>query len=172
MTDAARELRAAIALDPGFLAAMANLVSVDLARGDLARSAPDRRSLCKPRSGFGARALFARHRRFAAAAMPSPLVKTSASFCTTIRPMPSRTTISLWPKNAWAVTTQPNASCAPRFRSRRLMRARDSRSASFCCGKESTARQETRSSKRSLDAAGDPPCKILRRRLAIRSQSP
>ena len=42
--DAARQLRAAIALDPGFLAAMANLVSVDLARGDLveARAIADR----------------------------------------------------------------------------------------------------------------------------------
>ncbi len=36
--DAARELRSALALDPGFLAAMANLVSIDLARGDLAEA--------------------------------------------------------------------------------------------------------------------------------------
>ncbi|HKU81226.1 MAG TPA: tetratricopeptide repeat protein, partial [Candidatus Tumulicola sp.] len=33
--DAARQLQAAISLDPGFLAAMANLIAVELARGDL-----------------------------------------------------------------------------------------------------------------------------------------
>ncbi|HTA38526.1 MAG TPA: tetratricopeptide repeat protein, partial [Candidatus Acidoferrales bacterium] len=57
--DAARNLRAAIALDPGFLAAMANLVSVDLARGDLkeARSAADRFLALAPDS---ARALYSR----------------------------------------------------------------------------------------------------------------
>lgn len=57
--DAARELRAAIALDPGFLAAMANLVAVDLARGDLteARSVADRFVDLAPDS---ARALYAR----------------------------------------------------------------------------------------------------------------
>ena len=57
--DAARELRAAIALDPGFLAAMANLVAVDLARGDLreARAIADRYVALAPES---ARALYGR----------------------------------------------------------------------------------------------------------------
>lgn len=57
--DAARELRAAIKLDPGFLAAMANLVAVDLARGDLreARSVADRYVALDPDS---ARALYSR----------------------------------------------------------------------------------------------------------------
>lgn len=57
--DAARELRAAIALDPGFLAALANLVAVDLARGDLreARSIADRYVTLAPDS---ARALYSR----------------------------------------------------------------------------------------------------------------
>lgn len=56
---AARELRAAIALDPGFLAAMANLVAVDLARGDLteARAVADRYVALDPES---ARALYSR----------------------------------------------------------------------------------------------------------------
>lgn len=57
--EAARELRAAIGLDPGFLAAMANLISVDLARGDLAdaRSVADRYVALDPDS---ARALYSR----------------------------------------------------------------------------------------------------------------
>jgi len=57
--DAARELRAALALDPGFLAAMANLISVDLARGDAveARSIADRYVMLAPDS---ARALYSR----------------------------------------------------------------------------------------------------------------
>ncbi len=57
--DAARELRAAIALDSGFLAAMANLVSVDLARGDAreARQVADRYLGLAPES---ARALYSR----------------------------------------------------------------------------------------------------------------
>jgi Flp pilus assembly protein TadD len=57
--DAARELRVAIALDPGFLAAMANLVAVDLTRGDLreARSVADRYAMLAPAS---ARALYSR----------------------------------------------------------------------------------------------------------------
>lgn len=57
--DAARELRAAIALDSGFLAAMANLIAVDLARGDLreARRMADRYVALAPDS---ARALYAR----------------------------------------------------------------------------------------------------------------
>jgi Flp pilus assembly protein TadD len=57
--DAARELRAAISLDPGFLAAMANLVAVDLARGDLreARTVADRYVRLAPDS---ARALYSR----------------------------------------------------------------------------------------------------------------
>jgi Flp pilus assembly protein TadD len=57
--DAARELRAAIALDPGFLAALANLVSVDLARGDFrdARGIADRYLMLAPES---ARALYSR----------------------------------------------------------------------------------------------------------------
>ncbi|HLX26421.1 MAG TPA: tetratricopeptide repeat protein [Candidatus Cybelea sp.] len=57
--DAARELRAAIALDSGFLAAMANLVAVDLARGDLreARATADRYVSLAPES---ARALYSR----------------------------------------------------------------------------------------------------------------
>jgi Flp pilus assembly protein TadD len=57
--DAARELRAAIALDSGFLAAMANLVAVDLARGDLreARAIADRYVTLAPDS---ARALYSR----------------------------------------------------------------------------------------------------------------
>jgi Flp pilus assembly protein TadD len=57
--DAARELREAIALDPGFLAAMANLISVDLARGDLreARKIADRYVALAPES---ARALYSR----------------------------------------------------------------------------------------------------------------
>jgi tetratricopeptide (TPR) repeat protein len=57
--DAARDLRAAITLDPGFLAAMANLIAVDLQRGDLseARSIADRFLALAPDS---ARALYAR----------------------------------------------------------------------------------------------------------------
>jgi len=57
--DAARELHGALALDPGFLAAMANLVSVDLARGDLvdARKVADRYVALAPDS---ARALYSR----------------------------------------------------------------------------------------------------------------
>jgi Flp pilus assembly protein TadD len=57
--DAATELRAAIALDPAFLAAMANLVSVDLSRGDLgeARRIADRYITLDPES---ARALYSR----------------------------------------------------------------------------------------------------------------
>jgi Flp pilus assembly protein TadD len=57
--DAARQLRAAIGLDPGFLAAMANLVAVDLARGDLreAREVADRYVKVAPDS---ARALYSR----------------------------------------------------------------------------------------------------------------
>lgn len=57
--DAARQLRAAIALDPGFLAAMANLVAVELARGDLraARAVADRYVALDPQS---ARALYSR----------------------------------------------------------------------------------------------------------------
>ncbi|HEY1656571.1 MAG TPA: tetratricopeptide repeat protein [Candidatus Tumulicola sp.] len=57
--DAAAQLRAAIALDPGFLAAMANLISVELARGDLAaaRAVADRYVALDPES---ARALYSR----------------------------------------------------------------------------------------------------------------
>jgi Flp pilus assembly protein TadD len=57
--DAARALRAAIALDSGFLAAMANLIAVDLARGDLreARKIADRYVALDPDS---ARALYSR----------------------------------------------------------------------------------------------------------------
>ena len=57
--DAAAELHAAIALDPGFLAAMANLVSVDIARGrlDEARTVADRYVSLAPES---ARALYSR----------------------------------------------------------------------------------------------------------------
>lgn len=57
--DAAHALRAAIALDPSFLAAMANLISVDLARGDLreARKIADRYVALDPDS---ARALYSR----------------------------------------------------------------------------------------------------------------
>ncbi|MGA8534871.1 MAG: tetratricopeptide repeat protein [Candidatus Tumulicola sp.] len=57
--EAARSLRGALALDPGFLAAMANLVSVDVARGDLreARSVADRYVALDPAS---ARALYSR----------------------------------------------------------------------------------------------------------------
>jgi tetratricopeptide (TPR) repeat protein len=57
--DAAHQLRDAIGLDPGFLAAMANLVSVDIQRGDLreARSVADRFLALAPDS---ARALYAR----------------------------------------------------------------------------------------------------------------
>lgn len=57
--DASTHLHAAIALDPGFLAAMANLISVDLRRGDLtdARSTADRFLAIAPDS---ARALYSR----------------------------------------------------------------------------------------------------------------
>lgn len=57
--DADRALRAALALDPGFLAAMANLVAVDLQRGDLrgARAIADRFVALAPDS---ARALYSR----------------------------------------------------------------------------------------------------------------
>lgn len=57
--DAARQLRAAIALDPGFLAAMANLVSVDIALGNLleARKTAERYIALAPDS---ARALYSR----------------------------------------------------------------------------------------------------------------
>lgn len=56
---ATTELKAAIARDPGFLAAYANLVSVDLQRGDLAgaRAAADRFVALAPES---ARALYSR----------------------------------------------------------------------------------------------------------------
>jgi Flp pilus assembly protein TadD len=57
--DAANQLRSALALDPAFLAAMANLVAVDLARGDLleARRVADRYVALSPDS---ARALYSR----------------------------------------------------------------------------------------------------------------
>ncbi len=57
--DAASQLRAAIALDSGFLAAMANLIAIDLARNDLteARSVADRFLAIAPDS---ARALYSR----------------------------------------------------------------------------------------------------------------
>jgi len=57
--DAARQLRAALALDPGFLAAMANLVSVDVALGNIleARRIADRYVTLAPDS---ARALYSR----------------------------------------------------------------------------------------------------------------
>jgi tetratricopeptide (TPR) repeat protein len=57
--DAATQLRAAIALDPGFLAAMANLVSIDLALGELAeaRRMADRYVALAP---YAARALYTR----------------------------------------------------------------------------------------------------------------
>ncbi len=57
--DAASQLRGALALDPGFLAAMANLVAVDLARGDTpeARRVADRYVSLAPDS---ARALYSR----------------------------------------------------------------------------------------------------------------
>jgi tetratricopeptide (TPR) repeat protein len=57
--DSARELRAALALDSEFLAAMANLIAVDLARGDLreARKIADRYVALAPDS---ARALYSR----------------------------------------------------------------------------------------------------------------
>ena len=57
--DAARAFRSAIAGDPQFLAAMANLIAVDLTRGDLAeaRSISDRFAALAPQS---ARALYSR----------------------------------------------------------------------------------------------------------------
>ncbi len=57
--DAARALRAATALDPGFLAAMANLVAIDLTLGNLpeARRVADRYLALAPDS---ARALYSR----------------------------------------------------------------------------------------------------------------
>ena len=57
--DAARQLRAALTLDPQFLAAMANLIAVDSARGDLgeARKVADRYVALDPGS---ARALYSR----------------------------------------------------------------------------------------------------------------
>jgi tetratricopeptide (TPR) repeat protein len=57
--DAARELRAALSLDPGFLAAMANLVSIDIALRNLseARRVADRYMTLAPDS---ARALYSR----------------------------------------------------------------------------------------------------------------
>jgi tetratricopeptide (TPR) repeat protein len=57
--DAATQLRAALAADPEFLAAMANLVSIDITRGDLreARAVADRFVALAPES---ARALYAR----------------------------------------------------------------------------------------------------------------
>lgn len=59
LNDAAREFNAAIVGDPGFLAAMANLVSVDLSRNDLldARRVADRFAALAPDS---ARALYSR----------------------------------------------------------------------------------------------------------------
>ena len=59
LDDAAREFRAAIVGDPGFLAAMANLISVDLERNDLreARLVADRFAAVAPDS---ARALYSR----------------------------------------------------------------------------------------------------------------
>jgi tetratricopeptide (TPR) repeat protein len=57
--DAAHQLRAAIALDPGFLAAMANLISVDVSLGNLAeaRAIAERYVTLAPES---ARALYSR----------------------------------------------------------------------------------------------------------------
>ncbi len=57
LDDAARQLQSAIARDPGFLAAMANLIAVDLERGDLrdARAVADRFVAAAPDS---ARALY------------------------------------------------------------------------------------------------------------------
>jgi tetratricopeptide (TPR) repeat protein len=59
LNDAARAFRAALAGDPQFLAAMANLIGVDLARGDLreARAIADRFAALAPSS---ARALYSR----------------------------------------------------------------------------------------------------------------
>lgn len=59
LDDAARQFQEAIAGDPGFLAAMANLISVDLDRNDLrdARSVADRFAAIAPDS---ARALYSR----------------------------------------------------------------------------------------------------------------
>ena len=59
LDDAAGQFRAAIAADPGFLAAMANLIAVDLARGDVrdARAVADRFVAVAPDS---ARALYSR----------------------------------------------------------------------------------------------------------------
>lgn len=59
LDDAAANLRAALASDPGFLAAMANLIAVDLQRGDLtaARKIADRFVAQAPDS---ARALYSR----------------------------------------------------------------------------------------------------------------
>lgn len=59
LDDAARELQSAISRDPGFLAAMANLIAVDLSRGDLrdARAVADRFVAAAPDS---ARALYER----------------------------------------------------------------------------------------------------------------
>jgi tetratricopeptide (TPR) repeat protein len=53
--DAASELRAALSLDPAFLAALANLVSIDLVRGDLreARVIADRYLRLAPESARG-----------------------------------------------------------------------------------------------------------------------
>lgn len=59
LPDAAREFEAALTGDPGFLAAMANLIAVDIARGDVtqARKIADRFVATAPDS---ARALYAR----------------------------------------------------------------------------------------------------------------
>jgi tetratricopeptide (TPR) repeat protein len=59
LDDAAREFETALKGDPGFLAAMANLIAVDLARGDVvqARKIADRFVASAPDS---ARALYAR----------------------------------------------------------------------------------------------------------------
>ena len=60
--DAATRLHAAIALDPGFLAAIANLVSVDLALGESAKHGDGRSVRCDG-TGRRARVVLARHRR-------------------------------------------------------------------------------------------------------------
>lgn len=86
--DAAREFRAAIDGDPGFLAAMANLVAVDLQRGDLreARAAADRFVQAAPDS---ARALYSQG---IAALRGADYVSAQRSFSALLRSDPSYAT--------------------------------------------------------------------------------
>ena len=170
MTMRRGELRAALALDPGFFAAMANLVAVDIARGDLAQARQIADRYVAIGSRLGARALLSRHRRTAkrrrrhrsrrfrkAASQQSVLCRRplrSRFGRRTSGPVRCRGTRAAY--RAFART----GLCARAIRARR---------------RSAAGRGAWRGKKRvpASDAStprATPPCKILLRRLAIRSR--